>query len=172
MNKIPVPRSRYIIEVSGLTLHQNPWYWNFSCVILYLSDSTLRISIFALLPITSDYCRTYRPETSVIFLLLGTWILFVLFYIYPIVPYAPEFLHISCYLSWLGFQFQRHWDSNPCRQSPRNSKTCALTTRLHNWKVYSFAAYSFNKVCFVLEIHTEADGKSRKRSCRNARSRG
>ena len=23
-----------------------PWYWNFSCVILYLSDSTLRISIF------------------------------------------------------------------------------------------------------------------------------
>ena len=35
----------------------------------------------------------YRPETSVIFLLCGTGIFLVLFYIYPIAPYAPAFLH-------------------------------------------------------------------------------
>ena len=36
-----------------------------------------------------------RPETSFIFiLLLGTGICLVLFYIYPIPPYAPAFLHI------------------------------------------------------------------------------
>ena len=33
-----------------------------------------------------------RPETSFIFLLPGTGIFLVLFYIYPIVPYAPGFL--------------------------------------------------------------------------------
>ena len=37
------------------------------------------------------------PETSVILLLLSTRILLVLFYIYPIVPYASTFLH-SCLL--------------------------------------------------------------------------
>ena len=35
----------------------------------------------------------YRPETSVIFLLVGTGIGLVLLNIYPIVPYAPGFLH-------------------------------------------------------------------------------
>ena len=35
----------------------------------------------------------YRPETSCIFLLLGTVIFLVLIYIYSIVPHAPEFLH-------------------------------------------------------------------------------
>ena len=40
--KIPVPRSRIITDVSSLTLHQNvsyistPWDWNFSCVTLGL----------------------------------------------------------------------------------------------------------------------------------------
>ena len=51
-----------------------PWYWNFSCVILYLSDSTSHTSIFRLFPISSDVCKGYRPETSVIFLLLGAGI--------------------------------------------------------------------------------------------------
>ena len=46
--KIPVPRSINVTDVLSLTLHKifPPWYWNRSCVILYLSDSTLRISIF------------------------------------------------------------------------------------------------------------------------------
>ena len=34
---------------------------------------------------------------SIIFLLCGTGIFLVLFYIYPIVSYASEFLHSSCY---------------------------------------------------------------------------
>ena len=33
------------------------------------------------------------PETSYIFLLLGTGIVLVVFYIYPIVPHAPAFVH-------------------------------------------------------------------------------
>ena len=33
------------------------------------------------------------PETSYAFILLGTGICLVLFYIYPIVPYASAFLH-------------------------------------------------------------------------------
>ena len=41
------------------------------------------------------WCRV-RPETSVTFILLSTGIVLVLFYIYPIVPYAPAFLH--CFL--------------------------------------------------------------------------
>ena len=36
----------------------------------------------------------YRPETSVIFLLCGTGIVLVLFYIYPIVPHAPAFYRV------------------------------------------------------------------------------
>ena len=35
----------------------------------------------------------YRPETSYIFLLCGTGIFLVLFYIYPIVPRAPACFH-------------------------------------------------------------------------------
>ena len=46
----------------------------FYCVILYLSDSTSHTSIFRLFPISSDVCKGYRPETSVIFLLLGAGI--------------------------------------------------------------------------------------------------
>ena len=37
--------------------------------------------------------RGYRPEMSFVFLLLGIGICLVLFYICPIVPYAPAFLH-------------------------------------------------------------------------------
>ena len=74
-------------------------YWNCSCVILYLSDSTLRTSSFTQLPITSDCCKGYGPEeTSLIFLLCGTGIVLALLYIYPMVPYAPAFLHSSRYV--------------------------------------------------------------------------
>ena len=48
-----------------------------------------------LLPITSDCCKGYMPKTSVMFLLRGTGNLFVFFYIYPIVPEAPDFLQSS-----------------------------------------------------------------------------
>ena len=44
-----------------------------------------------------DCCKGYRPETSYMFILLSTGICLVLFYIYPIVPYAPEISHSSCY---------------------------------------------------------------------------
>ena len=40
-----------------------------------------------------SFDKGYRLETSYIFLLLGTGIFLVLFYIYAIVPYAPAFLH-------------------------------------------------------------------------------
>ena len=100
---IPVPRSRSLYDVSGLDPLSNviyqmfinwhmkkgignvkhistPWYWNCSCVIRYPSDSTLRTSIFTYLPISSDCCRGYRPETSFILLLLGTGIVLVLLF--------------------------------------------------------------------------------------------
>ena len=39
-----------MVVVNGIDpkrhIYLSPWYWNFSCAILYLSDSTLRISIF------------------------------------------------------------------------------------------------------------------------------
>ena len=43
--------------------------------------------------IRSAFDEGYRPETSYIFLLCGIGIFLVLFYIYPIVPRAPAFLH-------------------------------------------------------------------------------
>ena len=48
-------------------------------------------AFFTQLPITSDCCRGYAPETSVTFILRGTGIVLVFFYIYLIVPYAPAF---------------------------------------------------------------------------------
>ena len=42
---------------------------------------------------TVTFDKGYRPETSYIFLLRGTRICPALFYIYPIVPHAPAFLH-------------------------------------------------------------------------------
>ena len=49
-------------------------YWNYSCVLLYLSDSTSRTIIFIYLLITSHCCKGYMPEKSFISLLLGTGI--------------------------------------------------------------------------------------------------
>ena len=43
--------------------------------------------------LTVRFDKRYRPETSFIFILRGTGIVLVLFYIYQIVPYAPAFLH-------------------------------------------------------------------------------
>ena len=63
-----------------------------------LSDSSSRTSFFKQLPITSDCCKGYRLETSLIFLLIGTGIFLVLFDIYPIVPHAPAFLQRFHYL--------------------------------------------------------------------------
>ena len=38
---IPVPRSINVTDVSSKGSHiYTPWYWNFPCVILYLSDSS------------------------------------------------------------------------------------------------------------------------------------
>ena len=48
--------------------------------------------------VNRHFDKGQRPKTSVIFLLLGTGVVLVLFYIYPIVPYARAFLHSSCYL--------------------------------------------------------------------------
>ena len=57
------------------------WYWNLTRVILYLSNSTLRKSIFTALSITSGCCKGHRPETPYLFLFVGTGICLVLFYI-------------------------------------------------------------------------------------------
>ena len=44
-----------------------------------------------------DFRWRVRRETSVMFLLCGTGIFLVWFYIYPIVPYAPAFFYVSSY---------------------------------------------------------------------------
>ena len=56
-------------------------------------------------------CKGHGPEeTSLIFLLRGTGIVLVLFYIYPIVPYAPAFLHSFLLLVTVvkGIGLKRH----------------------------------------------------------------
>ena len=62
------------------------------------------------LPISSDCCKGYWPETSYIFLLLRTGICLVLFYINPIVPHAPAFLHSFLLLVTVikGIGLKRH----------------------------------------------------------------
>ena len=81
-----------------------------SCIILYLSNSTLRTSIFAKLPITRDYCKGNKTKTSCIFLLCGIGIFLALFYIYLIVPYAPAFLQSSRYIVRAScVKIHRHW---------------------------------------------------------------
>ena len=71
------------------------WYWNFSCLILYLSDSTSRTRIFRKHPITSACCKGYWPGMSFIFLLISTGICLSDFISYPIVTQAPAFLQSS-----------------------------------------------------------------------------
>ena len=85
------------LSIKGIGLKRQSYFYSvvleFLSVTLYLSDSSLPTSIFKQLTITSDCCKRYRPETSIIFILLGTGIALVLFYIYPIVPHSSAFLH-------------------------------------------------------------------------------
>ena len=46
---------------------------------------------------TVTFDKGNRPKILHIFLLRGSAIFLVLFYIYPIVPYAPAFVHNSRY---------------------------------------------------------------------------
>ena len=87
--------NQYKLKIVKLNVINNftPWYWKYFCFLLYLSDSTSHTSIFIDLPISSDCCKWYKPETWFIFLLVGTGIFLVLFYIYPTVPHAPAFLY-------------------------------------------------------------------------------
>ena len=55
-------------------------------VYLILSNNTWKITV-------RRSRNIYKYIKSYIFLLCGTWIALVLFYIYPIVPYASAFLH-------------------------------------------------------------------------------
>ena len=57
-------------------------------ILIQNSDSCSQLAI---LQFTFD--KEYRPETSFIFLLLGTGNVLVFFYIYPIVLHAPAFLN-------------------------------------------------------------------------------
>ena len=61
----------------------------------YLSDSTLRTSIYTQFPLTSDCCKGYRAETSYTFLLLGAGIVLVLFLSIRQYPTHQHFLHSS-----------------------------------------------------------------------------
>ena len=88
-----------------------PWRWNFSCVILYLSDSTIRTSIFTQLLLINADCVVngicLKRHTYFYSVVLE---LFVLFYIYPIVLYAPAFLHSFLLLLTIinGIYSKRH----------------------------------------------------------------
>ena len=64
----------------------------FACLPFYNSlFSVYRVNIFSNFMLTVTFDKGIGPKTSYIFILRGTGIVLVLFDIYPIVPYAPEF---------------------------------------------------------------------------------
>ena len=103
-----------------------------------LVNGTSRTSIFTKLPISSDCCKGYGPETSVTFLLLGTGMFLVLFYIYPIVPYtlalcAQFLLFINAFEKCCVYRMYRPVDpfgqSVHCRNHREQNLHCASSIR-------------------------------------------